>query len=240
MICILCLVFGICEAALLYGLRSFFVGIMLDGETYCGGALVQKEYVVTAAACLDKDISRYSVRLHRLGLEADFKADSFILHPGYYATYKPHSNIAIVKFHWPQSDSVKVDLDFVGISTFGYLNVSMVGWERMHGSANFNYSNLTLFDGSICSFYYPFVDLDSEFCAGSLGREMGSIDYGNPLIYSNEGIHVLVGIHSWSEPILSYNSTSMFTRVSRFSRWIESILDPLAYTSRIGFKRYTS
>jgi len=220
---------------------SFIVSLQEDGEHACGGTLISKDWVVTAAHCLldDNDnvtstsnlrISTGAYELYSSGMKL-YNIEKSIIHPN----YDPRTN---------DSDIALLKLDHsVDIDTFPKLtnNISLysgrqswvAGWGVLYdGSSNIsiylNELSVPIVDYDICN---SFVGYDGELtrnmiCAGYMlgGKDSCGGDSGGPLITYEDNQEVLVGIVSWGRGCAEATHPGVYTDIRNYYSWIEYYL----------------
>ncbi|NXJ87243.1 CTR2 protein, partial [Trogon melanurus] len=84
---------------------------------------------------------------------------------------------------------------------------------------------LPLLTNAQCKQYWGYRIADSMVCAGADGASSCNGDSGGPLVCQKDGVWNLVGIVSWGSSTCDPNAPAVYTRVTSFLSWIESILE---------------
>ncbi|XP_017776773.1 PREDICTED: venom protease-like isoform X1 [Nicrophorus vespilloides] len=210
---------------------------------FCAGSLVNNKFVITAAACLSKNIN--IVRLGDLDLNNDndglvpqeFGVLKTFVHPKYKAPFV-YNDIAIIelndtvtftKFVKPAciNEGVRTREPFwreVGFKDINTLTV--IPLRQLNRRA----CNL-YFDNDKFANLVPFgLDPDTQLCASSVSsHQYCQMSVGGPLqnfdINYVDGIF-LIGITAIPKPCSHTNEPGIYTRVSHYAPWIESIIFP--------------
>lgn len=206
----------------------------------CGGTLVSKNKVITAAHCvIDTATNKvYSTSLAtvRLGDVSMTGSDmvvhsvsSIVTHPSYdHAT--SWNDIAVLTLSDSSSQTTLQPADF---SPADGSNVTVVGWGN---TAYQGTSSSTLLQATVqvipratCISNYLSGNYASnnayEICAGKLsgGVDACNGDSGGPLMYQlPDGSWRLVGIVSWGNGCALANYPGWYTNVSRYRAFLES------------------
>jgi len=227
--------------------RGFFpwqVGIYLNDKFHCGGALIGKQHILSAAHCFDSERENYKNMYIKVGdLDRDitepgeqaFELASATIHPGYNKeTGKNDIVIAKIKGEVGLNKEYVVPIclpEKNAIPDAGTRGL-VSGWGKTYhyGKAvsMLQYINVPIVSEIECARvndnYRPVTQ--TNICTGSAdGSTFKSAcqgDSGGPLaVKSCEGTWKLVGIVSWGHPqcdaLFTYN---VFTRVSSYIDWI--------------------
>ena len=208
------------------------------GAHFCGGALIGKDWVLTAAHCME-DISASELTLyiggHSLSNFASLeqhKVDWLVVHPD----YDPdsfYSDIALLKLS-KSSDKTPVALLSATANDDLTENeqVRVIGWGLTDAANGSSVSNilqevdLSFQPDNVCSDTY-FTGINNywqrSLCAGEIfgGKDACQGDSGGPLIVKAGSEWALTGLVSWGDGCAEPNKFGAYTEVAFFHEWIE-------------------
>uniref|UniRef100_A0A8D0ETL0 Coagulation factor IX n=2 Tax=Strigidae TaxID=30459 RepID=A0A8D0ETL0_STROC len=209
-----------------------------DDVGFCGASIINEKWVVTAAHCLKTGVSITAVAGEYNTNEDDNteqrrKVVKVIPHPTYNATINEHHNdIALLELDQPLSFNSYVTPICIGSREFTNALLK-------HGMGTVSGWGSTLFRGRPATILQilkvPFVDrptclkststtiLQNMFCAGfpAGGSDTCGGDSGGPYTTEIEGTWFLTGITSWGEECAKPGKYGIYTRVSKYLKWIK-------------------
>ncbi|XP_050757847.1 coagulation factor IX [Gymnogyps californianus] len=210
------------------------------GVGFCGASIINEKWVVTAAHCLQPGdnvtavAGEYNIN-EEDNTEQRRKVVKILPHPTYNATInKHHNDIALLELDQPLSFNSYVTPICIGSREF-------TNTLLKHGMGTVSGWGSTLFRGRPATILQilkvPFVDrptclkststtiLQNMFCAGfpAGGSDTCGGDSGGPYTTEIEGTWFLTGITSWGEECAKPGKYGIYTRVSKYLKWIKEI-----------------
>lgn len=207
-----------------------------DSGHFCGGTLLSKNWVLSAAHCFRSGTDGLSVVVGATSLDGDGNgqrvdvAEVFV-HPGYVA-FSHKNDIALVKL----ASSVSID-DFAIPACLppkkderyyqGGSLVTISGWGQTTEEDNPNrlrFAKVPLVAQKKCRRCYRAYQItDNMICAGKLG--VGGVDAckgdsGGPMVRIIDGKLTVVGVVSWGYGCGRPDRPGVYIRTANYLTWI--------------------
>jgi trypsin len=215
----------------------YMAAIIYNDRFYCGGSIIGPNKILTGASCADVGgAGSYQVRVgeHSLsqldGTEQVIQVSKITLHPDY--TWQDVGNdIAVLTL----TSNIDLSSPAVGVIEMAAAadnptgDAETIGWgsesESGSGVDILRKVTLPIVPNPVCVEAHGPDVYDSMICAGAEegGKDSCFGDYGGPLIADIGGTTKIVGIVSWGYGCGRPGYPGVYTRVSSFRSWVDSV-----------------
>ncbi|CAG0918153.1 unnamed protein product [Notodromas monacha] len=209
---------------------------------YCGGAIISKTHIITAAHCLERGLDKFvevAMREHNV-LSPEKGLDSYRLRPtkvfvhSNFDAIRLNNDLALIKvreglIQWDNFTSPVCLADPSGVDETVGTVATVVGWGRLSEGGKkadvLQKVEVPILENSVCrSKVKKWFDIHSgQVCAGyDLGaKDACQGDSGGPMVVRKNGRLILIGIVSAGIGCAKPNLPGVYTRVSHYMDWIK-------------------
>ncbi|XP_069613991.1 coagulation factor X [Ranitomeya imitator] len=211
-----------------------------DNEPFCGGTILSKQFILTAAHCMNqtkyfKVIVGEMNTLKKDGAESIHKVDKIIIHPKFVRlTYD--FDIAVVKLKEAINFTDNIipaclpDPDFAEEVLMNERQAMVSGFGRLHErgaqATKLQKLNVPYVTRQTCKESSRFAITENMFCAGydKDVKDACQGDSGGPHVTPYKDTYFVTGIVSWGEGCAQQGKYGVYTKVSRLNKWLKGVL----------------
>jgi secreted trypsin-like serine protease len=207
-----------------------------DGTFFCGGTLLNQEWILTAGQCVD-GATLFTIRLGSNNLNSNdpngqrLATDSYVLHPDYNPD-TVENDLGLIKLRMPITYTTYISpIDFLPTSDLkSYTGAMALGWGQIDDATaglvdELRWVRLTVLSNEECRLIYGTQITDNMACVdGNYNEGTCKGDSGGPLVETignQRGYMMIVGVASFiSGNGCESTDPSGYTRVFPYIDWI--------------------
>ncbi|XP_054850695.1 serine protease 27-like [Eublepharis macularius] len=236
---------------------SQLISILYNGEHFCGGFLIAKQWVVTAAHCVNESMSNYTVLVHAAHRFQNFiqwyrkrtTMNQIIPNANFSGNKGSSGDIALVELSSPVtfiSNILPICLPDPSAQFPNGANCWVTGGGQIQTGVDLGYPQhlqeleVPIIDRDTCNYIFgvaPEADLgpnpvkEDMICTGydEGGQDACQVDSGGPVVCESNVGWVLAGVASWGDGCAQGIRPVVFTSVPYYADWISKYIPNMTF-----------
>ncbi|XP_026464497.1 trypsin-3-like [Ctenocephalides felis] len=212
----------------------YVASVLYRGDHICGGVIVSRYFVLTAAQCFKNvrnekqvQVRVGSFRAYYAGIIVD--ANFYLLHPDFDTNFTSFEHdVALIRLSYPLrfDDNIQpATVADYGEQPLAGTSAVVAGWERFETrldmAGDLRKINVSIVDEFDCFLFYIEEQEFTKYqlCASSSKKHMGACkgDVGSPLAVDG----LIVGLYSWSGKCGDPEKPEVYSNLAEYFMWID-------------------